>query len=377
MSEYQFVAFRAIDGPVSGKNLEYMRQQSSRAEVTAWSFDNEYHYGDFRGNALEMMRRGYDLHLHYANFGIRTLLVRLPHGFPDLKAVKPYLQGESLRFVADKRGRGGTLQVEPFHESGDLDELWEVGEVLDSLVPLRAEILGGDLRPLYIAHLAISKDGNHDPEEAIEGPVPAGLDQLTAAQQALADLYEVSPALLAAAAEGAPPLAAAADLRAEYAAWLDGQSEATKREWLVELLVDTNAVMRAEIVARFRDERNLPSWPTASLKRSMADLQAAAEEVQSAWDTAAAEKTARERSRRLAKMADNPKPYLKQSEELAAERSTQAYREVSQILADLREALAGSSQSGLAEQQARKLKERFPKANRLTAALREHGFVPK
>ena len=34
MSEYQYVLFRAIDGPVSPKNLEYMHQQSSRAEIT-------------------------------------------------------------------------------------------------------------------------------------------------------------------------------------------------------------------------------------------------------------------------------------------------------------------------------------------------------
>jgi hypothetical protein len=39
MSEYQHIAFRAIDGPVSDKNLKYMRQQSSRAEITAWSFE--------------------------------------------------------------------------------------------------------------------------------------------------------------------------------------------------------------------------------------------------------------------------------------------------------------------------------------------------
>ena len=78
MSEYQVVAFRAIDAPVSEKNLEYMRRQSSRAEITPWTFDNEYHFGDFRGKADEMLRRGYDLHLHYANFGIRRLMIRLP-----------------------------------------------------------------------------------------------------------------------------------------------------------------------------------------------------------------------------------------------------------------------------------------------------------
>jgi hypothetical protein len=58
MSEYQYVGFRAIDAPVSAKNLHYMQQQSTRAEVTEWSFDNEYHFRDFHGNAEEMLRRG-------------------------------------------------------------------------------------------------------------------------------------------------------------------------------------------------------------------------------------------------------------------------------------------------------------------------------
>jgi hypothetical protein len=39
MSEYQVVAFRAVDGPVSAENLAYMERQSSRAEITPWSFD--------------------------------------------------------------------------------------------------------------------------------------------------------------------------------------------------------------------------------------------------------------------------------------------------------------------------------------------------
>ena len=77
MSEYQYVGFRAIDAPVSERNLAYMHAQSSRADFTPWSFDNEYHYGDFRGNSIKMLQRGYDLHLHYANFGTRTLLIRL------------------------------------------------------------------------------------------------------------------------------------------------------------------------------------------------------------------------------------------------------------------------------------------------------------
>src|ERR1700688_582249 len=98
-----------------------MRRKASRAEITPWSFDNEYHYGDFRGNAVEMLRRGYDLHLHYANFGIRKLLIKLPQGLPDVEAAKPYLAEDALQFLQDKRGPGGTLSVQPHHEPGDQD----------------------------------------------------------------------------------------------------------------------------------------------------------------------------------------------------------------------------------------------------------------
>src|SRR4051794_809590 len=125
MSEHQIVAFRAIDGPVSGKDLKFMQQQSSRAKITPWSFDNEYHYGDFRGNAEEMLRRGYDLHLHYANFGIRKLMIRLPNGFPNAEAARPYLDEESLQFLKDKQGPGGTLCIDPYHEPGELEDIWD------------------------------------------------------------------------------------------------------------------------------------------------------------------------------------------------------------------------------------------------------------
>jgi hypothetical protein len=248
---------------VSEKNLEFMRRQSSRAEITPWSFDNEYHFGDFHGDALEMLRRGYDLYLHYANFGIRKLLIRLPHGLPDFKATEPYLGEDSLQFIPDKRGPGGILSIDPYHEPGDLEELWEFDDLLHRLVPLRAEILDGDLRPLYLAHLAIACDGNHDPEETKEAPVPAGLEKLSDAQRALAELYGLGDALIAAAAQGGPPPAAPSDPRTQYAAWLQGLPEATKDQWLLQWMSDPHSLVRREILAEFRKSRGAPLWPSA------------------------------------------------------------------------------------------------------------------
>lgn len=76
-------------------------------------------------------------------------------------------------------------------------------------------------------------------------------------------------------------------------------------------------------------------------------------------------------------MASDPAPYLQQSEQLVSQRSTDAYQQASELLADLREALAESGQANLADQQARKLKKKHPTLNHLTAALRQKGFVPK
>src|SRR6056297_3922792 len=103
MSTYQYSYFAAVDKPLNDKQLQYMRRQSTRAEVTRWQFQNEYHYGDFHGNALEMMRRGYDVHLHYANYGVRKLMFQLPLGLPiDAKDFKA--RASNITFYCVRRG---------------------------------------------------------------------------------------------------------------------------------------------------------------------------------------------------------------------------------------------------------------------------------
>jgi hypothetical protein len=377
MSEYQFVAFRAIDRPVSKQNLAYMRQQSTRAEISPWSFENEYHYGDFRGNAEEMLRRGYDIHLHYANFGVRRLLIRLPPGRPSIAEIKPYLGEDFLQFSKDKNGTGGILAIEPYLEPDTLEELWEVDSFLDRLMEIRTEILEGDLRPLYLAHLAMACDLNHDPEETTEAPVPAGLGALTDAQQALAEFYGLDDSLIAAAAEASPPLPKQGDSSKGYAQWLDEQPEQKKNAWLAAWMADAASPARAEMLAEYKSARDMPKWPTAEPKRTIAQLQAAATEIADKARKRAAAQQARQRAKRLADMAENPTATLRETEKLVAERTTDAYRQVAELLADLREALASSGKSQLAEQHAQKLRAANPTLRVLVSELRRQGFLPK
>jgi hypothetical protein len=376
MSEYQYIGFRACEKPVSDKDLAYMRKQSSRAEITPWSFDNECHYGDFHGDALAMLRRGYDIHLHYANFGIRKLLIHLPHDLPSTPGAKPYFGEGGLEFLKDKQGQGGILSINPYYEPGDQDELWDVNEVLDRLVPLRAEILEGDLRPLYLAHLAILCDKEHDPEETTEGPVPAGLGKLTAAQQALTELFALGDAFIAAAAEGNQGRPMQEDPGELHTRWLQGLPQATKDAWLLEWLADAHSSARSEMLAEFRKSRPMAGWPTVQRNRTIAELETAAEDIHEHGVRKAAEKAARQRAQRLAGMAADPTPTLRETERLVKVRSRDSYSEIATLLKDLREALAGTERSALAEQQAQKLKKENPSLHVLTSELRRAGFVP-
>ncbi len=377
MSEYQYVAFRAIDQQVGASNLEFMRKQSSRADITPWSFENEYHFGEFAGNVNEMMRRGYDIHLHYANYGIRKLLIRLPHGLPGGKESKPYITVDTLRYIPDKQGTGGILCIQPYVEPGDQEDLWELEDLLNRLVAIRAEILNGDLRPLYLAHLAVASDDEHAPDETHEAPVPAGLGKLTNAQSALAEFFGIKAPLISAAAQDAPPLEARGDQRDQQAEWIRIQPQSVKDAWLSELMGDPQSTVVGRIRSEFQKSQKTPTWPTVHSGRTIAELQAIATEIEQKTIQRSIEKAACEKAKRLAAMAENPSQTLRETEDLVKNRSTTHYAKAAQLLAELRESLAGTDQAGLAEQQAQKLRLNNPTLKTLVSILRREGFLPK
>ncbi|WP_153556650.1 hypothetical protein [Roseimaritima sediminicola] len=113
MAEYQWVEFRAVDAPLDDAALSFMHGQSTRAVISRWQFTNEYLFGDFRGDVMEMMRRGYDVHVHYANFGIRRLCFRIPDGFKYASELQSYLSVDGIYWAPDDQGSGGILSLEP------------------------------------------------------------------------------------------------------------------------------------------------------------------------------------------------------------------------------------------------------------------------
>jgi hypothetical protein len=271
MSEYQFIDFVAIDSPVSDKELKYMEKQSTRADITKWRFTNEYNFGDFHGNTNEMMRRGYDAHLHFANFGIRKVMFRLADGLPcDKRLFDKYVVRYFLTWKKDKQGRGGVLTIEPEADAGTFDYLEDVDSFLDRLLPLREMLIGGDLRPVFLAWLACCYD-----EDAKVPPIPAGLNELTDPLEALADFYEIPDALIQAAAEQSPSAPTRADRSKQVQSWIAKQKKADLQAIVTEFLLNDPAGVRSKTMTTIRKAQKLPPWPTVNVKLTCGELRSA------------------------------------------------------------------------------------------------------
>jgi hypothetical protein len=150
MSEYQYYDFRAIDKPLDQDEIDALRSVSSRAEITSTSFTNEYSYGSFRGKPEDLMSRYFDAFVYVANWGTHRLMFRLPRRLFDLDKAATYCNGNALKLVEKK----GFVLLEFASEEEGGGEWVDGKSWMPSLVSLRADLLRGDLRALYLGWLA-------------------------------------------------------------------------------------------------------------------------------------------------------------------------------------------------------------------------------
>ena len=96
VSEYQYYEFLALDKPLTDEQRAELRKLSSRAEITATRFVNEYSYGDFRGSPEKLMERYFDAFLYLANWGTRRLMFRFPRALLDAEVAPILPHGRRL-----------------------------------------------------------------------------------------------------------------------------------------------------------------------------------------------------------------------------------------------------------------------------------------
>ncbi len=379
MSEYQYYEFRAIDRPLNQREMDELRALSTRAEIRPTSFTNTYHWGDFKGNPATLMDRYFDAFVYVANWGTHRLMFRIPRRFLDVEAASAYCDGEVLSLKAKKEH--AVLEFSSEDESGDE---WTAGEHwMPSLISLRAELMRGDTRALYLGWLASLRSRGWDDgdgwdeedvedDERLEPPVPPGLAKLSAPLRALAEFLRVDDELIEAAAassSGEPP---AEPSRAELARWVKGLPTVDKDAYLTRFLAEEGDLpLRAELSKRFR-EATVPKGARPepnSQRRTVAQLLAARDALVKEKNRKAAEQAARERARREREQAEARAKYLddlarrepatwREVDDLIATKRPKDYDRAVTLLVDLRDLAGRSGRTAEAEARILGLRER-------------------
>lgn len=341
MSEYQHYEFLAVDRILTASQIDEIRAVSSRAEISATRFVNEYHWGDFHGDAHEFLSNYFDLLVYCANWGTHRVMIALPREAVDEDVLRRY---EPLVQCRRRKDRVILDFVSESEDGGDVDDPsgWMV-----AAAHVREELLCGDMRPLYLAWLSALSEGREILEDDaldISMPVPAGLAKLSAAQHEFADILRVDPELIdAAAPHSAKPPAAGADVKER----IEAMSDREKTELLFAIIdgKDPHAVttLRRRLVrVAAGATANEESAPTARQLLAVADKanQLAEEEEQRRREAEQRRRTAEKAALRaayLANLARREPGAWEDVERFVAAKQSKSYDEAVKLLADLRE----------------------------------------
>jgi hypothetical protein len=302
MSEYQYYEFLALDRPLTDRQRAELRSISSRAEITATRFVNEYEWGDLKADPRTMVEQYFDAFLYLANWGTRRLMFRLPHGVLDPETARQYCNTDTASLTETD-----SHLILGLYADREPDGYWEQpGGQLAAMVQARSELAAGDLRLLYLAWLLAVQSDEVD-EDDTEPPVPAGLGALSASLQAVADFLEIDEDLIAVAAAASPSVLEAAGL----AEWVASLPPEEKDALLARVAAGEGAQVQALLLRRFRATG--PS-PSAAPARTAAELWDAAVDRQEARVKAAAQRRRQEEARRAKAQAA---AYAKHLDQLA------------------------------------------------------------
>ncbi|PNU20229.1 hypothetical protein C2E25_08570 [Geothermobacter hydrogeniphilus] len=343
MSEYQYLEFLAVDHPLTAREMAHLRGISTRAQITPVSFINEYSWGGLKADPRDFMRQFFDAHVFIANWGDAIFMVRLPKEAIDQKTLKAFCTSPHLEF---EKLPEHWLLTWSLGETEDYDRFGYVDEgpgLMPLLAPVREELMRGDLRSLYLGWLRAVTTEETDPDD-LEPLAFHGLNNLTAAQQALAEFLEVDIDLLAGVGSGSKENQPDPADDAALDAWLDHLPKAEVNGYLRQMLGGQGASAERALRRRYAAWQ-AQSGPTQNVRRSVAELWRLAEEakglrlVEEAKVRQQAEiERKRQRDAWLAKLAaDFPRAW-KSAHEDAGKGHAHAYDAACRQLVDLRDA---------------------------------------
>ncbi|MGH8831717.1 MAG: hypothetical protein ACREXV_11575 [Polaromonas sp.] len=308
MSEYQYYEFAAIDRPLTRAEMAELRAVSTRAEITPAGFVNHYEWGDLKADPADWMRRYFDAFVHSANWCSCRLALRVPLATFGKAELKPFATRHTLTIEA---GDDHWIIDWSLDESEDYDRFgMEDGSGwMRRLVPLRDELLRGDLRLLYLGWLAGAAGGELR-DDALEPQVPPGLSALSPPQQALVEFLEIDPDMLAAATAGSARVPRDDAMQADRIdTWL-GEWPRNEMAAVLKLIAqgqghEAERQVRSRHAAWLKAQR--PSVASTARRRSVAELR----ELAKSASGVRLEREAKERAKQEAERRRQREAYLR------------------------------------------------------------------
>ena len=293
MSEYQYYEFQAVDRPLGETDRQALRALSTRARITATSFTNDYQWGAFKGDPDRLMERWFDLHLYFANWGTRRLMIRLPRRLVARPRLDRFLRRVEIVQVRES-GENLIVDIHDEEEEPQYVDWDDDADCLAAMAPLRADVLAGDWRLFYLLWLTAAESGRLNDGEP--EPLP-GIGPLTGALQAFADFFNINQDLVQAAAES-PLHAAAGGLAPAAVDEVVSAIPETEKAALLCRLVAGDPHVAAEVRLRVRGAMALAAGERQTVHRTVAVLRTRAVEIRKQLEAAAAERREAERQRR-------------------------------------------------------------------------------
>jgi len=373
MSEFQYYEFLAVDQPLSTEQMRELRAISTRAQITPTRMTNTYTFGDFKGDPAELVTSYFDAHVYVANWGTHELILGFHRQAVDVDHLKQYAVEANSGYVSGLTvvERGDRVLVTFAYSDEDGGGGWlEEGEAegwMPSLIQLRADILNGDLRAMYVGWLAgatynPSEDeddefdeddeeedgGDPHPSGQLEPPVPPGLARLSAPLRSLTEFLSLDTATVAVAAERSGTLAATQPSAPAIAGWVGGLPSDEKDALLVRVIQGETSV-GAELLRRIRADTGMTgASPVAEgTPRTARELATAGAERANELDQRRQASEARKRQEYLESLVGKEGALWQRVEEFIDQKQARPYDEAVDLLKTLRD-LAAYRQQALA-----------------------------
>jgi hypothetical protein len=371
MSEYQYYEFQAIDRPLTQEERAAICELSSRVKPTATTASFNYSYGNFRGDPKQVLARYFDIMYYITNWGTQQLMFRFPTSLINRETIELYCIDNyiSLSFAGD----WAILDWEFSQEEGFND--WIEGEgILSELIGLRQEILQQDYRGLYLAWLkAIDlSEGYIDIDKTqLEPPLPPGLGQLSAAQKAFTEIFELDEHLLNVACASSGKLTTISEQTWQQA--ISQLSASERQDFLLRL-----AKGEHNLSAKFKQKLSqlIPTSPPSNqARRTVQELLEAASEEEKKAEKRRQQEAEAKRIEELQTLAKREAQVWQQVESLIQKAQSKSYDEAVKLLVKLRDLAEYQNGLPVFQERLNQIYEQYSNRSGLKRRLQEIGLT--